>query len=272
MAQSPSNAPGKRTERDRSRRVLSQNFLRDPAAIEQIVRAARPGPGDLVVEIGAGRGQLTPTLARQAGRVLAYEVDPSLAAALTAACAPLRNVTCLPRDFLAAPPPRQRFAVVGNIPYALTAPIVDWCLRAPRLTSATLVTQLEYARKRTGDFGRWSRLTVRTWPEFEWRLAGRIPRTAFRPVPRIESGILRLTRRPTALLPAASMPAYRRFVDLGFGGLGGSLHASLSGSYPARRVDAATRAVRLAVDTPVGYVWPEQWLTLFRLLQAPDLR
>ncbi|SDX94862.1 23S rRNA (adenine-N6)-dimethyltransferase [Micromonospora pattaloongensis] len=249
--------------------MLSQNFLRDPAAIEQIVRAARIGPADLVVEVGAGEGHLTRALARRAGRVLAYEVDPAPAARLRETCAALPTVTCLVEDFLTAPAPARPFAVVGNIPYALTAPIVDWCLRAPGLTSATLVTQLEYARKRTGDFGRWSRLTVRSWPEFEWRLAGRLPRTAFRPAPRVESGLLRLARRPVPLLPPDAMPAYRRFVELGFGGLGGSLHASLCRGYPPRRVDAAARAARLAVDTPVGYVWPEQWLALFRLLRAP---
>src|SRR5262249_4800634 len=134
-------------------------------------------------------------------------------------------------DFLAAPPPGTPFAVVGNIPYALTSAVVGWCLAAGRLTSATLLTQLEYARKRTGDYGRWSRLTIETWPRYHWGLAGRIPRTAFRPVPAVDGGILRLTRRPVPLVPDASLHDYRELVRLGFGGVGGSLHASLSRSH-----------------------------------------
>lgn len=234
--------------------------------------AARPGPDDLVVEVGAGRGVLTRALAARSGRVLAYEIDPYLVPVLADTCAPLTNVTCLAEDFLAARAPDEPYAVVGNIPWALTAGVVDRCLRAPRLTSATLLTQLEYARKRTGDYGRWSRLTVLTWPSLHWRLAGRVPRSAFRPVPRVDAGILRLDRRVSPLVAPALLPAYQRLVELGFGGEGGSLYGSLRRRYPRSRLDAACRATRLAVDTPVGFVWPEQWLALFRLLQpyAPD--
>ncbi|MEV4759635.1 ErmE/ErmH/ErmO/ErmR family 23S rRNA (adenine(2058)-N(6))-methyltransferase [Micromonospora sp. NPDC049559] len=249
--------------------MLSQNFLADRGAVARVVRAARPGPEDLVLEVGAGNGQLTRALAARCGRVLAYEVDPHLVRALAADCAPLGNVTCRGEDFLGVRPPDAPFAVVGNIPWALTARVVDWCLSAPALTSATLLTQLEYARKRSGDYGRWSRLTVLTWPGHHWRLSGRVPRSAFRPVPGVDAGILRLERRSVPLLPAAALPAWRRLVELGFGGVGGSLHGSLRGGYPRRRLDAAFRATRLDPATPVGYVWPEQWLTLFRLLHAP---
>ncbi|GAB3158583.1 23S rRNA (adenine(2058)-N(6))-methyltransferase Erm(O) [Micromonospora sonneratiae] len=258
---------GRKTERDRSRRVLSQNFLTDPSAVDRFARAARTGPEDLVLEVGAGRGQLTRALAVRSGWVLAYEVDPQLVTELTAACAQLPNVTCRHADFLTARVPQEPFAVAGNIPWALTARVVDWCLRAPRMTSATLLTQLEYARKRTGDFGRWSQLTVLTWPNFHWRLAGRIPRGAFRPVPRVDAGILRLERRPVPLLPNDDLPDYRAMVELGFGGVGGSLYASLRRRHPQRRLDAAFRAGRLDTTTPVGHVWPEQWLALFRLLR-----
>ncbi|ASW56532.1 ErmE/ErmH/ErmO/ErmR family 23S rRNA (adenine(2058)-N(6))-methyltransferase [Plantactinospora sp. KBS50] len=261
----PHHRPDPRTERDRSRRVLSQNFLADPAALRRIVHAARTGPGDLVLEFGAGPGALTRALSAAGCRVLAYEVDPELAAALAAADLP--RVLVRPDDFLAAPAPPEPFAVVGNIPWALTARVVDWCLAAPRLRSATLLTQLEYARKRTGDFDRWSRLTILTWPRYRWRLAGRVSRSAFRPVPAVDAGILRLDRRSAPLLPAGELPRYARLVQCGFTGVGGSLHASLRRRYPPGRVDAAFRAARLDRSTPVGRVWPEQWLALHRLLR-----
>ncbi|MEV0562262.1 ErmE/ErmH/ErmO/ErmR family 23S rRNA (adenine(2058)-N(6))-methyltransferase [Dactylosporangium sp. NPDC050588] len=248
----------------RSRRVYGQNLLTAPTAIHRLVDAAGLDPSTLVVEVGAGRGHLTAALAERCRRVIAYEVDPDLAAALTAALPARDGVTVRVADFLAARPPAGPFAVVGNIPYALTSAVVDWCLHAPGLTGATLLTQLEYARKRTGDYGRWSRLTIATWPWWDWRLAGRVPRGAFRPVPRVDGGILRLTRRPQPLAPARG---YAGFVELGFSGVGGSLHASLCRRYDPRRVSGAFRALRLDPDTPVGLVWPEQWLTLFRLLQ-----
>ncbi|WP_410811687.1 ErmE/ErmH/ErmO/ErmR family 23S rRNA (adenine(2058)-N(6))-methyltransferase [Micromonospora sp. 067-2] len=255
-------------ERDRSRRVLSQNFLADPTAITRLVRAADPDPNGLVLEVGAGRGQLTRPLAARCGRLTAYEVDPTAGRQLAAVCAALSNVEHRQADFLAVEPPPEPFAVIGNIPWSLTAAVVRWCLTAPALRSATLLTQLEYARRRSGDYGRWTRLTVSTWPEFDWRLAGRVPRGAFRPVPGVDAGILRLERRVEPLLASGALPAYRRLVEAGFGGVGGSLAATLRRHHPPARVAAALRAVRIAPDTPVGYVWPEQWLVLFRLLHA----
>ncbi|UQU64402.1 ErmE/ErmH/ErmO/ErmR family 23S rRNA (adenine(2058)-N(6))-methyltransferase [Couchioplanes caeruleus] len=249
-----------RQEHARARRAYGQNFLIDPGSLRRVVAAAGIRPGDLVYEVGAGRGHLTAELARRTRRLVAYEVDPELAAAL-----PDRpGVAVRAGDFLRAAPPAEPFRVVGNIPYALTSAVVEWCLDAPALTTATLVTQLEYARKRTGDYGRWSRLTIRTWPRHAWELSGRLPRTAFRPVPRVDGGILRLRRRPVPLVP--DLADWQRFVDLGFTGLGGSLQATLTGRYGVRRTAAAFRAVRLAPDVPVGRVWPEQWLTLYRLL------
>jgi 23S rRNA (adenine-N6)-dimethyltransferase len=61
------------------------------------------------------------------------------------------------------------------------------------------------------------------------------------------------------------MPAWRRLVEDGFTGAGGSLHATLVRRY-GRRAAGVTRAARPDPDAPVGEVWPEQWLTLFRPL------
>ena len=254
-----------RREHARARRAFGQNFLSDPQAVRRLAAVAGIRPGDLVYEVGAGRGVLTGELARRTPNLVAYEVDPQVAAGMPR----LPGVTVRVADFLRAVPPDRPFGVVGNIPYALTSAVVDWCLRAETLTAATLLTQLEYARKRTGDYGRWSRLTIGTWPVVSWSLAGRVPRSAFRPVPRVDGGILRLDRRAVPLVEPSALPAYHRFVEVGFTGVGGSLHSSLARRYGDRRVAAAFRAARLAVGVPVGLVWPEQWLTLFRLIDAP---
>jgi len=250
-----------RREHARARRTLGQNFLADPAQARRLAALAVPEPGTLVYEVGAGRGHLTRPLLAVCERLVAYEIDVSMT----------RHLPDDPRlsvrteDFLAARPPGESFVVAGNIPYALTAAVVRWCLAAPTLRRATLLTQLEYARKRSGDYGRWSRMTVLTWPEFSWRLAGWVPCTAFRPAPRVDGGILQLDRRPAPLVRPELMPAWRRLVEDGFTGAGGSLHATLVRRY-GRRAHGVTRAARLDPDAPVGEVWPEQWLTLFRLL------
>lgn len=250
------------TARGRARRELSQNFLADPEVIARYARLA--APGGLVVEAGAGDGRITAALAAHADRVIAYEIDPAHAARLRRRGLP--GVECVTGDFLAARPPRVPFRLAGSIPYAATSAIVAWALDAPALEAATLITQREYARKRTGDYGRWSLLTVRTWPVFRWGLGERIPASRFRPVPRVDSAVLSLERRARPLLPPGALEGYAQCVELGFTGRGGTLHASLRSAYPRRRVDAAFRAAGLPRGAVVGYVHPGEWVELVRVL------
>ncbi|MER5445223.1 ErmE/ErmH/ErmO/ErmR family 23S rRNA (adenine(2058)-N(6))-methyltransferase [Streptomyces sp. NPDC002764] len=254
----------------RNSRALSQNFLADRATADRLARLAVPHAGRpaLLLEVGAGKGALTERLAPRCRRLRAYEIDRSLVPVLRDRFSTTPQVTVVGGDFLAARPPRTPFSVAGNVPFSRTAAIVDWCLRAPALTDATLLTQLEYARKRTGDYGSWTLVTVRSWPWYEWRLVGRVPRTRFRPVPGVDAGIVRIERRRTPLLAPAAHDSWRRLVELGFSGVGGSLHASLRRAGPGRRVDAAFRAADLDPRALVGEVAPEQWLLLHGALAA----
>ena len=259
---------GGRTDADRRRRELSQNYLRSPEAARQFLRAVRLDPEGLCIEVGAGEGILTSRLAAMTGEVIAYEIDAALADRLVARVGKRPNVRIVMGDFLASRPPARPFQVVGNAPFSLTSPIVDWCLRASRMTAATLITQLEYARKRTGGYGRWSQLTVSTWPQVRWELRGTIARTEFRPVPRVDAGVLRLERRAEPLISPARMAAYRRLVQAGFSGVGGTVQASLRRSYPADKVAAAFATAGVDRRAVVAYVSPDQWVQIFLALDV----
>jgi 23S rRNA (adenine-N6)-dimethyltransferase len=253
----------RRTSRDQARRTLSQNFLIDPHEIRRIIAAADPAPTDLLLEPGAGEGALTHALADHCRKVIAYEIDPRLAGKLASRTHTDDRIQIIRGDFTTATPPGEPFAVVGNIPYSATTRIVDWCLKARHLTTATLLTQLEYARKRTGDYGRWTKLTVAGWPRHTWHLHGRVDRTKFRPTPQVDSAILRIRRRPHDLIPPHAMPHYHDLVELGFTGYGGTLRDSLSRRHPTTEIDTAFAKAGLDPATVVAYVHPDQWLTLF---------
>ena len=257
-----------RTDSDRRRRELSQNYLRSPAAARQFLRAVRLDPDGLCVEVGAGEGILTARLAAMCREVIAYEIDVAHADRLRGRVAGRDNVRVVLRDFLSARPPSQSFQVVGNAPFSLTSPIVDWCLRASRMRTATLITQLEYARKRTGGYGRWSQLTCTTWPQVGWELRGTLPRTLFRPVPRVDAGILHLERRAKPLISPARQHAYRQLVQAGFSGVGGSVQASLRRSYPADLVAQACASAGVDRRAVVAFVSPDQWVQIFTALDA----
>ncbi|MFD3702880.1 23S ribosomal RNA methyltransferase Erm [Nocardia sp. NPDC058658] len=251
---------GGRTARDHARRTLSQNFLVDSGAVDSMVTVA--DPTGIVLEPGAGEGILTRALARRGAQVTAYEIDPLLAAKLSAQTRSEDGIRVVRGDFTKAKAPREPFAVVGNIPFSATADIVDWCLTAPALTSATLLTQREYARKRTGDYGRWSLLTATTWPWFTWELHGQVPRTSFRPIPSVDSAIVRIARRAKPLV--SHRDSYTELVRTAFSGIGGTVRASLRTRYHG--ADEALAAAGIADDTVVAYVHPDQWVDVHSML------
>ncbi|WP_024802016.1 23S ribosomal RNA methyltransferase Erm [Nocardia sp. BMG51109] len=249
-----------------ARKTLSQNFLVDARAAAAIVRESGCGPDDLVLEAGPGDGMLTRHLLAAGSRVLAYEKDPRYAGRLRRRYVDDDRIHVYHKDFRVVHPPRQPFAVVANIPFAITTDIVRWCLAADRLTAAALLTQREFARKHSGDYGRWSKLTVTQWPWLSMTLGSTVARTSFHPVPRVDAAVLHLRRRRAPLLPRSAAAEYHRLVDIGFSGVGGSVAASLCRHHPAGTVRRACAAAGVAADLPVGYLPPDSWVALFGAL------
>ncbi|ASU79074.1 ErmE/ErmH/ErmO/ErmR family 23S rRNA (adenine(2058)-N(6))-methyltransferase [Actinopolyspora erythraea] len=259
-----------RTERDRNRRQFGQNFLHDRKTLARIAEVAELRPDLPVLEVGPGKGLLTRKLASRARQVTSYEIDSRLAKSLREKLSEHRNIEVVNTDFLTTEPPTEPFAFVGAIPYGITSAIVDWCLEAPTIETATMVTQLEFARKRTGDYGRWSRLTVMTWPLFEWEFVEKVDRRLFRPVPKVDSAIIRLRRRSEPLLDGEALERYKSMVELGFTGVGGNIQASLLRQYPKHRVAAALDHASIGGGAVVAYIRPEQWLKLFERLDRKE--
>jgi 23S rRNA (adenine-N6)-dimethyltransferase len=257
---SPSQVPQSSGQR---RRSLSQNFVRDPRAVGTFLAALPDPDGHGVVEVGAGDGALTEALAGHFGTVTAWEVDPAMALRARHRLAGVPGVTIETGDFLRSPVPEHPFHLAGNVPFGITTPVINWCLAAETLRTATVITQWEYGRKRTGDYGRWSQTTVMSWPEFDWRLAGRIPRASFRPVPAVDAAVVSIRRRPRPLIPTSARDRWERDVRTGFLGTGGSLFASLATLYPRKALAAAFAQAGVGRDTVVAFVHPDAWVSIF---------
>ncbi|SDE08533.1 ErmE/ErmH/ErmO/ErmR family 23S rRNA (adenine(2058)-N(6))-methyltransferase [Glycomyces harbinensis] len=266
MSRSHSRNDPRARQNASTRKTLSQNFLTDSAVARRLVESSGVGPDDLVVEVGPGDGMITRPLLARARRVIAYEKDRHFAERLRSRLGHHEHFSCHLGDFRDASEPREPFMVVANAPFGITTDIVRWCLDARRLTDATLVTQLEFARKHTGDYGRWTRLAVTAWPEHRFDLGMRIGRRLFRPVPAVDAAVIHVRRRQKPLLPEADLTDYRDLVDLGFSGVGGSLWASLRRVVSSRAASGACAEAGIARDQPVGLVPPDRWITLFKAL------
>lgn len=194
----------------RPKRSLAQNFLVDPNIQRKIVEALELRAGAVVVEIGPGQGALTQHLAGSVRRLVAVEKDDALAAALARRFAGSPDVEIvradalevLPAELGVDPPETQ---VLGNLPYNITSPLLFHLLSPVwRPLRLVLMIQREVADRILADpggrdYGALS-VGVRSVAAVE-RLFG-VGRNAFRPVPGVDSTVLRLTPyRPPRLRP-----------------------------------------------------------------------
>jgi 16S rRNA (adenine1518-N6/adenine1519-N6)-dimethyltransferase len=185
----------------RSKKSLGQNFLVDPNQQRRIVAALEPTAADTVLEIGPGQGALTRHLAACVGRLILVELDDALAAALAAEYAQQPHVTVVHADFMsldlhAVCPDPQQMKVVGNIPYNITTPIIFRLLeRAARPQRIVLMVQREVADRVVAAPGssEYGALSVGVQTVARAERLFRVGRGSFRPVPRVDSTVIRLT-------------------------------------------------------------------------------
>jgi 23S rRNA (adenine-N6)-dimethyltransferase len=165
-----------------SRRAWGWHPLVDDWAA-RIVADAGLRPGDLVLDIGAGRGALTRHLVDAGAHVVAVEPHPGRAQWLRER---FPDVTVVQSDVLALRLPRRPFRVVANPPYSITGALLRQLL-APdsALIAADLVLQRAVVRRHVER------------PPRRWHVrAGlSLPRNAFRPPPQVDSAVLVVRRR-----------------------------------------------------------------------------
>jgi 23S rRNA (adenine-N6)-dimethyltransferase len=239
-----------------ARRGLDQHFLRSSRLAAELVRDAGLSGDDLVLEIGAGSGRLTCQLARAAGHVVAFEVDPFWARRLSARFADDTRITVVAANALDVGLPEQPFRVVANLPFGRTTAFLHRLLDDPcvPLERADLVVEWGSALKRAAVWP--STLLGVTWGAWwTFRIERRLAAACFEPAPSVDAGVLVVERRSPLLVPASVRHEYREFVRRGFkGGL-----RAVATPRQARRV--GRRAAPRDLDA-------HQWAALFRAVRS----
>jgi len=248
------------------RHALGQHFLASPPVLRKIVGVIDPKPDDVLVEIGAGRGVLTATLAETAGRVIAIEKDERLIPALVRDMP--ANVEVVHADILSVDFRELRrqagvptLRIVGNIPYSISTPLLFRVLDDRELFSdCVFLLQKEVTARVTAGPGSksYAPLGILLRNEFEARVAFTVAPGSFSPPPKVQSALLTLRRRPIPLHPGAAEEPFRVFLRAAFAERRKMLWnnlarrsdpTALSASYAVHGIARNARAEELAADS-----------------------
>jgi 16S rRNA (adenine1518-N6/adenine1519-N6)-dimethyltransferase len=185
----------------RPKTSIGQHFVTDPNTIRKVVKIAGVAPGDQVLEIGPGLGALSLALLDAGARLIAVELDRSLEPVLTEVLAG-RGARVVIADAMAVDYPRllrgRPTTLVANLPYQVATPlIVDLLVGTPAIQSFTVMVQREVGERLAAAPGDDAYGAVSAKIAFlaEARVAARVSRRVFYPMPDVESVVVRIDRR-----------------------------------------------------------------------------
>jgi 16S rRNA (adenine1518-N6/adenine1519-N6)-dimethyltransferase len=256
---------------------LGQHFLVDQSAVRRIVDAAEVQSDDTVLEVGPGPGTLTRQLAEQAERVVAVELDERMLAPLHEQVKGHDNVCIVHGDILeqdvAALVGGGPYKVVANLPYYITSAVLRHLLEStPRPILLVVTVQREVAERILGRKGRrtdrMSLLAVSVQFYGRPQIVTRIPAGSFRPMPAVDSAVLRIDVYHPLPWDPVDERAFFRVVRAGFAQSRKQLHNALRHNLPssAEELEAAFQRTGIDGRRRAETLSIEEWVTLSRAL------
>ena len=256
-----------------SRKALGQHFLTDRRVLSRILEAADVSLEDTVVEVGPGRGFLTRELVKLVRRVVAVEIDETLAGGLATKLDNPPNLEVLTADARTADLDVEGpYKVVANLPYYAANPIVRRFLEMKRQPARLVVmVQKEVALSMTASPGRMTVLSVAVQFYGSPRLVCSVPPRAFRPAPKVHSAVVSIDVKPEARNRVDDESRFFQLVRAGFAAPRKQLRNSLA---QGLRVDGAEASALLAsadIDARrrPGTLTVEEWILLYK--HVPEL-
>jgi len=203
----------------RPRKRFGQHFLNDRAVIDRIMDSLCPRPGELLCEIGPGRGALTDRLAACDNELHLVEIDRDLVPMLRERYASQKEIQIHEQDALTLAlediHPAGRVVLVGNLPYNIsTALMIHLLAQRNRIDRMVFMVQKEVAQRLTAPPGGkdYGRLTVMMSRVFETNLIFDVGPDAFTPSPKVWSSVVAFKPRPTPLGPTVDEDVFEALV------------------------------------------------------------
>lgn len=264
------------------KKSLGQNFLKNKTVLAKIIKAADLQPDNLVLEVGPGKGILTEELVKYAGYVIAIEIDNSLAQELDFRFRGNDKVEIINEDILKinlpeiierAEIPRRsasanviNYKVIANIPYYITSPIIQLFLETKHPPQEMiLMVQKEVAERITAKPGDMSILAVSVQYCARAELLFNVPRSAFWPVPEVDSAVIRITHR-LEHLTTEERKQFFKVVKAGFAAKRKTLLNNLSNSFHLDKSEVEDKIKKIVSDPKIRAqeLSVEEWKKLYQ--------
>ena len=244
----------------RYRQSLGQNFIYDEELLAALTEAAGVTGDEDVLEIGPGCGSLTKHLCRAARKVLSVELDERLIPLLQAFLAEEKNWSVVQGDIMTVNLPETTaalqppFAVVANIPYYITTPLIQRLLTAGLpISRMALMVQKEVADKilAAPEEDGWGPLAVRCQYMCEPRRLMEVPAACFTPPPKVDSTFILLPMREEPAVQVESEEMFFRVVNAAFALRRKTLLNGLCAAFRVERAEAAGWLEAAGIDPMV---------------------
>ena len=232
--------------RHQPKKRLGQNFLFDKNIQRKIIASCGLKKDDVILEIGAGRGELTQLIAPSVRRIYALEIDKNLCAVLEGNLAGFSNVKIVNQDILAFDLGKyfakfkNKIKVIGNIPYYISTPIIERLLKyRGKIESVYLTVQKEFAERLAAPAGSKVYGSLSCFVQYyaQPQILFRIKKTSFTPRPKVDSCFLRLEIRSEPAVKVADEKLFFRIIRTAFNQRRKTLRNSLSGIIPAQNLE-----------------------------------
>lgn len=244
----------------------SQNYLKNTDFVAGLVDKTNINKDDLVIEIGPGKGIITTQLSKKSSNVVAIELDHELATSLSKQFSNTDNVEIVEADFLDRKLPLKPYKIFANIPFNLTADIVNKLLTAnnPPEVAYLIMQDRAVGRFAGPPLGPNSQISTLLYPFYKIKIIRNISRNQFDPVPKVGISLASFEKKNKPEIDFDKQQFYRDFVIFGFNQWKPTVSDSFKKIFSRQQLDKIQKEINTDKLKP-SELNASQWIKLFNL-------